>query len=505
MKKIFKLTIIPMVILLLTSCNLQSKQALGYTEKTINISKDINNISNIRYLGQGIYAVNTSTDKNLSKYKLMDSSGKLLSDNIFYYMDSDSKFNDKGTIPVMVTDYTKHKKRKYKLINIRGEFVGKSYDVVSPIEKDMYEVLEGDTYGYIDSTGKEITQLIKMSSATLNNPNCRPYKNEKGKYQFLNKEGKNIAPYEFDDFEYTKSSKDLISVYKNNKWGFMNKQGTFVKDFQFEEVHGFCEDLISVKQNGKWGCMDRSLNVTIPFKFDKPVVFIGGIAIVDIDSKEGPIDKKGNFLISPKFDCIKGDFHEGYSMVQLGNKTGIIDIKGNFIVKPNNKYGFYSWDSKSINMVTNLGTTHLMDIQSKKVIDLEHKQVSSFKNNIVLISENNKWGIIDRQGNSIAPTEFDEFLDFTNDFAIVKKQNKYGIIDIKGKYKIPLKYDEIKYICKNYYAVKKEGKWGIIDINEKVIKPIEYDNASVVELKEKSKFQAFLMKKTKLLVLKFKN
>lgn len=54
MKKIFKLTIIPMVILLLTSCNLQSKQALGYTEKTINISKDINNISNIRYLGQGI-------------------------------------------------------------------------------------------------------------------------------------------------------------------------------------------------------------------------------------------------------------------------------------------------------------------------------------------------------------------------------------------------------------------------------------------------------------------
>ncbi|KMJ93096.1 hypothetical protein G8S49_08080 [Clostridium botulinum C] len=65
MKKFLKVTIIPMILLLLTSCNLQSKQALGYTEKTINISKDINHISNIRYLGQGIYAVNTSTDKNL--------------------------------------------------------------------------------------------------------------------------------------------------------------------------------------------------------------------------------------------------------------------------------------------------------------------------------------------------------------------------------------------------------------------------------------------------------
>ncbi|WP_158072917.1 hypothetical protein, partial [Clostridium haemolyticum] len=67
----------------------------------------------------------------------MDSSGKLLSDNIFYYMDSDSKFNDKGTIPVMVTDYTKHKKRKYKLINIRGEFVGKSYEAPATFIKSV--------------------------------------------------------------------------------------------------------------------------------------------------------------------------------------------------------------------------------------------------------------------------------------------------------------------------------------------------------------------------------
>ncbi|KEI00049.1 hypothetical protein ADU90_09245 [Clostridium botulinum] len=67
-------------------------------------------------------------------------------------------------------------------------------------------------------------------------------------------------------------------------------------------------------------------------------------------------------------------------------------------------------------------------------------------------------------------------------------------MDIKGKYKIPLKYNEMKYICKNYYAAKKDSKWGIIDINDRVIKPFEYDNAAVVELKEKSRYQVFLIK-----------
>ncbi|WP_231272680.1 hypothetical protein [Clostridium botulinum] len=52
----------------------------------------------------------------------------------------------------------------------------------------------------------------------------------------------------------------------------------------------------------------------------------------------------------------------------------------------------------------------------------------------------------------------------------------------------------MKYICKNYYAAKKDSKWGIIDINDRVIKPFEYDNAAVVELKEKSRYQVFLIK-----------
>ncbi|WP_085828964.1 WG repeat-containing protein [Clostridium massiliodielmoense] len=232
-----------------------------------------------------------------------------------------------------------------------------------------------------------------MTSNTLNDPNCRPYKDKGGKYEFLNKEGKNIAPYEFDDFQYTTSSKDLISVYKNHKWGFINKKGTVIKDFQFEDVNGFCEDLISVKQNRKWGCMDRSGNITIPFKFDKSIVFTNGIAIVDIDSKEGAIDKRGNFLVLPKFDCIKPEFNCGLAMVELGNLTGVIDIKGNYIVKPNNIYNVYQWDSKSIFMMKNIGSADILDIESKKIKHLNYKQICGFKNDIIFISENNKWDL----------------------------------------------------------------------------------------------------------------
>ncbi|EDS77204.1 putative lipoprotein [Clostridium botulinum C str. Eklund] len=140
MKKFLKI-IMPIALMFLTSCNMPSKQALGYTGKTINLAKDINNISSIRYLGQGVYAVNTATDKKLAKYKLMDSSGNLISDNIFYDVDFDLKFNVQKIIPVMVTDFTKHKKLKYRLINTKGKFVSKSYEAISLITKDIYEVL----------------------------------------------------------------------------------------------------------------------------------------------------------------------------------------------------------------------------------------------------------------------------------------------------------------------------------------------------------------------------
>nr|WP_307906157.1 hypothetical protein [Clostridium botulinum] len=143
MKKILKSTIIPMILLLLTSCNVPCKQALGYTEKTMKVSKDIEHISDIKYLGQGIYAVNTSTDKNLAKYKLMDSSGNLISNKIFYYIDDSANFNNQKLIPVN----TDKNSSTMQLINKNGDLVSEPYKFIIYLGNGIYKVsLEGKNW-----------------------------------------------------------------------------------------------------------------------------------------------------------------------------------------------------------------------------------------------------------------------------------------------------------------------------------------------------------------------
>ncbi|WP_242845707.1 WG repeat-containing protein [Clostridium novyi] len=499
MKKFLKVAIMPMILLLLTSCNMKSKEALDYTEKTINISKDINNISNIRYLGQGIYAVNTSTDKNLSKYKLMDSSGNLISNKIFYHIEVDANFDEKQSIAVTIDENN----TANRLINKNGDFVSEPYKFIIYLGDRIYKVSLNGKTGYINSEGKKLMNLSDIPFELVDDSKFLPYRNQSGKYGFMDDKGKNIVPCKFDNIEMITKSKDLVAVCKDKKWGAINKQGKLIIDFQFNQINSFFEGLACVYQNNKCGFIDSKGNIKIPCKFDEALNFSEGLVSVKLDNRTGVIDKDGNVVIPFKFDSIS-TFKDGLTSCRINKKMAVINTKGEYIIEPSSDINMCFPDKKNISVYSG-SKIYLTDIKGKKLTSTMYDQIKSFIEDYAHILNNNKLGILDIQGKEIIPAEFDDISDFKNGFCIVSKQGEYGIMDTKGKYKIPLKYNEIKYICNDYYAVKKDSKWGMIDINDKVIKPFEYDNASVVELEKSSTAQLFLTKGTKGLVLDFKN
>ena len=79
----------------------------------------------------------------------------------------------------------------------------------------------------------------------------------------------------------------------NGKWGFINKVGKEVIPYKYDDAWGFSEGLARVKLNNKWGFIDNTGKEVIPCKYDETRNFFEGLATVQLNGKYGIIDKTG--------------------------------------------------------------------------------------------------------------------------------------------------------------------------------------------------------------------
>ena len=91
-------------------------------------------------------------------------------------------------------------------------------------------------------------------------------------------------------------SEGLVSVGLNGKRGYIDKYGSTVIPFRYEEASEFHEDMAAVKVNGKWGYIDKKGDVKIPFQYEEASEFGDGLAPVKKDGKWMAIDNTGSVL-----------------------------------------------------------------------------------------------------------------------------------------------------------------------------------------------------------------
>ena len=156
-----------------------------------------------------------------------------------------------------------------------------------------------------------------------------PYRDENGKYGFIDNSGNVVIPCKYDYAEGF--SEGLALVRLDGKYGFIDKSGNEVVPCKYDDVHSFSEGLASVSLDGKYGFIDKSGNVVIPCKYDNASIFSEGLAPVELDGKYGFIDKSGNVVVPFKYDWA-GSFSEGRAHVYLDGKYGFIDKSGNVVV-----------------------------------------------------------------------------------------------------------------------------------------------------------------------------
>lgn len=127
--------------------------------------------------------------------------------------------------------------------------------------------------------------------------------------------------------EITDLSNEYIKVKRNDKWGFINRKGKIIIDFQYEEDRRKEFDNFRKLNTDSLDALPKATFRNVGF-------FHEGFASIQKDSLFGFINLKNEIVIEPIFKKIRY-FSEGMAGATLDGKIwGFINKEGRFIIEP---------------------------------------------------------------------------------------------------------------------------------------------------------------------------
>ena len=187
------------------------------------------------------------------------------------------------------------------------------------------------------------------------------------------------------------------------------------------------------------------------------------------NEKWGVIDNNGNTVIEPQYD----------EMIVIPNKSKAIFI---YAYDINDETGEYK--TKAINNKNETLFTGYDKIEA--IENYDSKQNIWFENNLLRVSNDGQYGLIDFEGNVVLNCEYDEItaLKGVTENLIVKKDQKVGLVNSKGQSIIKVVYSDIKTLQdgskSEYIIVDETGKMGVISTSGTVILEPQYDEIKYV-------------------------
>lgn len=217
------------------------------------------------------------------------------------------------------------------------EVIPLTYQSTADFENVKGEILSfvelNDAYAYINKEAKPITPFKyfnagfydrQLGLAIVTDINT-------GNRGVINTKGIEVVPCEYDEIMLYSQ---CIEVKRNHDYGLLDMDYNILVPLnKYEDIGIPSEGLISVWQNNKVGYIDIHGNQVIPCIYDRGWGFFEGLAVVAIGSKHGFIDKEENLII-PYLYNDADNFHEGLAPVSLDHKWGFINKQGEEVIPP---------------------------------------------------------------------------------------------------------------------------------------------------------------------------
>lgn len=285
----------------------------------------------------------------------------------------------------------------------------------------------------------------------------------------------------------------LYRVQEKGKWGFINRDGKFVIKPQFDDCfYNFSDGLAAVEIGRKWGYIDEIGRTVIPAKFDSAGAFKNGIASVRIGEcfagkgRSGFIDRTGNYI----FDCDETltytQFHDGLMPVKKEDKWGYMNTKGEWAIAPRFKDAEHFSDGLAGVWIDD-ETTGYINTAGEWMIRLKGSRphFEGFSEGLAPVfgHDERKFGFINRSGELVIPPRFDEARSFSEGLAavcIVGKdktgwpQRRWGAIDHGGKLVVPAEYKTVWSFREGMAKVVNEEGNGFVNLAGELAIPCKF-------------------------------
>ena len=197
-----------------------------------------------------------------------------------------------------------------------------------------------------------------------------------------------------------------------------------------------------------------------------------------------------------------------YFALYAQNKWGVINQDGDEVITPSyQEMIIIPNEEKDVFVCTydideQTGTYKTKAINSKnEEIFTAYEQVEAIDNidknnnlwyekNILKVSKNGKYGLIDLNGKELLPIEYAEItvLDGMENSIIIKKDGKVGLVNDNGSILIEVNYKDIRALGETYkdgyITIDDAGKYGVVSATKKQILENKYDEIMPVYLKD---------------------
>jgi len=299
------------------------------------------------------------------------------------------------------------------------------------------------------------------------------------KFGFMNKEGKVVIECKFANVCDFHEGLAAVQMEPFGEWGFINKKGELVispqyhSDYLYSIISYFSEGLAAVQigKNGKWGYINKEGVFVIEQKFYKAKKFSEGLAAVQLEKKGkwGYINKKGRIIIEMKFG-FADDFSEGFAQINdtTIRKRGYINKKGKLVIILGNHLLGGSWSAGLIpfydEKIKKYGYKNTKDQYG---IAPAFVRANDFSEGLAAVKpeKNDKWGYINKKGKVVIAPQFhpgDGADNFSEGLACVKVNDKWGYINHQGEFVIKAQFDEAYSFSEGVAMVKINNRCGFI-------------------------------------------
>ena len=228
-------------------------------------------------------------------------------------------------------------------------------------------------------------------------------------------------------------------------------------------------------ENGKFGVINSDGEIVIEPSYDEIVLIPNNskpifICVYDINDAEGTYKTKA---INEKNEEILN----GYDKIE------VID---NYDSKQN------VWYEDNVLRVSKNGKYGIVNFDGQEVLPCEYDEITALKGvkSNFIVKKGNNVGLVNEVGQTIVNTEYKNVIalkdEYKSEYIIVNTENKYGLISTSGTVLIEAKYDQVKYIGSSHlFAVKESETWKLFDTEAKKM-VIEDGYKNIVEAKSEN-------------------